>query len=106
MVYVLGVSWTTLTNNTKGGFSCLIWGFVHWSLALGDRIIRPDREKIIKTAYVYHIWNYKGKMRGGEERGQGGGREFNEQHQFLYLRLGIKMQSHIPRGKNSILIKR
>lgn len=25
----LGVPWTTLTNNSKGGFSCVVWDFGH-----------------------------------------------------------------------------
>ena len=54
---ILRVSWTTLTNNSKYGFSCPdIGGFITWSLAPGVCIVTPDGEiSFILFMYIYTL---------------------------------------------------
>ena len=58
---VLGVSCTTWTNDSKGGFSCLLSEFlVRWSMALGGNVISPHGKfspklYMYRQTYIYYV---------------------------------------------------
>lgn len=55
---VFGVSWTTLTHNSKEGFSYLVYRSVRLSTAHGSSIVSSAEKKIFKLYMYIYISTY------------------------------------------------